>query len=47
VYEIHREVTLGRCLLFAANVAAMVYLCWRLHRMKVVKKEREGLASLT
>lgn len=45
VYEIFREVTWGRCLLFAGNMAAMVYLCWRLHRMRVVRRERERMTA--
>jgi uncharacterized membrane protein (DUF2068 family) len=42
VYEIVMEVTWGRCLLFAVNIVVMVYLCWRLYRMKVVRREREA-----
>jgi uncharacterized membrane protein (DUF2068 family) len=32
VYEVHREVTIRWCLLFAANIAAMVCLSWRRYR---------------
>jgi uncharacterized membrane protein (DUF2068 family) len=44
LYEIYMELTWGRCLLFAANIVVMVYLCWRLYRLHVVKRETYNLA---
>lgn len=45
VVEICEAMTLGRCLLFAANVLVMIYLCWRIYRQAVIKREIVRLAK--
>jgi len=45
VYEIYKEVTWGRCLLFILNMIVMAYLIFRLHRQAVIKKELAVTAS--
>jgi uncharacterized membrane protein (DUF2068 family) len=45
VYEICREVTWGRCLLFVANVVVLSYLIFRLHRQAVIKRELKALGA--
>jgi uncharacterized membrane protein (DUF2068 family) len=45
VYEIWKEMTPARCLLFAANVVVMAYLIFRLRRQYVIKKEQTLLRA--
>jgi uncharacterized membrane protein (DUF2068 family) len=42
MYEIWRDVTWGRCLLFLANILILVYLCYRLRRRSQGATLRNG-----
>lgn len=45
MYEIFKEVTWQRVLLFVANMVVMGYLIFRLHRLGQIKRERAAAAS--
>jgi uncharacterized membrane protein (DUF2068 family) len=38
LFEICREITWGRCLLFTANIVVLAYLIFRLHRQAMIKR---------
>ncbi len=42
-FEIYKEQTVGRILLFVLNVAIMVYLCFRIRTQKRIKRTRVGV----